>query len=698
MKRCDLRTLGVWVLLGCGSAQVAAAVDTTGLETIEVVATRIAEPRDGGFAALRRQLATVPGGTNLVDLRAALRLSTLSDALAAEPGLVVQEFFGGLDQPRLTVRGSGIQGNPVARGVLLRQDHQRLNEADGSFIVGLLNLRDTDAIVVHRGANSRVPGSFTLGGDIDFVTRTDGAPGTLLQFGTGGFGHASALLVHAGSLGAMRYRASVVDERSDGFRHHSAAERRHYALRASMPFTDAIDTEVHLTHADFGFELPFGLPRERAENDPRSVIGEGASPIDSLLDITARDPRRAVRQTRLANTTRIATTSGMHTVGLHLQRTDDAFVDPFTHAVTHANTGGLQWTFDGRHGDRVAWQIGAAIDRSDMPRRLYGNGPSDGKRTGAAFADLDLDADNRSVSLLADVALVPRLSLNAQLHWGMADREALNRADAARFDGDWQRWLPKAGLVYRSADGAGRWFLNVSESSEMPTFWELVGVDIHPLLTWTSRARLEQLHPQDAVTVEFGTEQRITPALGVTATWYRSRIDDELISTESQFGVIARTSNYDAPTMHQGIELGLRGTYALAGGALEYRASWTWSDFRFDGGVFDGNRIAGVPRNLLGAELMWRRGRFAAGPNLRWVADDDPVDHANSLRRDAYALWGLRGEYRPHERLRLYASADNLSDERYVSAFVVAGRSSAELPVFLPGNGRSAQIGFSLEL
>lgn len=48
--------------------------------------------------------------------------------------------------------------------------------------------------------------------------------------------------------------------------------------------------------------------------------------------------------------------------------------------------------------------------------------------------------------------------------------------------------------------------------------------------------------------------------------------------------------------------------------------------------------------------------------------------------------------------MRLYASLDTLSDERYVSAFVVAGRSSAELPVFLPGNGRSAQIGFRVEL
>ncbi|MEE4297300.1 MAG: hypothetical protein V2J20_11870 [Wenzhouxiangella sp.] len=55
-------------------------------------------------AALRR----IPGGTNLIDLQNRPgRNRTLDDALAFQPGLVVQEFFGGNDQPRINIRGSG---------------------------------------------------------------------------------------------------------------------------------------------------------------------------------------------------------------------------------------------------------------------------------------------------------------------------------------------------------------------------------------------------------------------------------------------------------------------------------------------------------------------------------------------------------------------------------------------------------------
>ena len=81
----------------------------------------------------KARLDAVPGGTNLIQPQEELRLVTLRDALDYQPGLIVQDFFGGIDQPRLNIRGSGIQSNPVNRGVLLLQDGLPLNEADGSF-------------------------------------------------------------------------------------------------------------------------------------------------------------------------------------------------------------------------------------------------------------------------------------------------------------------------------------------------------------------------------------------------------------------------------------------------------------------------------------------------------------------------------------------------------------------------------------
>ncbi len=105
----------------------------------------------------RERLAHIPGGTNLIDPQSETRLATLRDALDYQPGILIQEFFGGADQPRLNIRGSGIQSNPVNRGILLLQDGLPLNEADGSFIIGLLEPRNAAFVSVRRGANALYP-------------------------------------------------------------------------------------------------------------------------------------------------------------------------------------------------------------------------------------------------------------------------------------------------------------------------------------------------------------------------------------------------------------------------------------------------------------------------------------------------------------------------------------------------------------
>jgi len=139
--------------------------------------------------------------------------------------VLVQEFFGGLDQPRLNIRGSGLQSNPVSRGVQLQQDYLPLNEADGSFIVGLLQPYATRAVTVHRGANSRTPGSVTLGGDINFLSFTGADPGNSLQVEAGDFDWHSVHANYGAKSGALDYHLSGRAVRSDGYRQHSDSER-----------------------------------------------------------------------------------------------------------------------------------------------------------------------------------------------------------------------------------------------------------------------------------------------------------------------------------------------------------------------------------------------------------------------------------------------------------------------------------------
>ena len=71
----------------------------------------------------------------------------LAEALRLPPGIVVQEFFGGNDQPRIQIRGSGQQQNPAERGLLVMIDGMPVNRAIEAAMIEPL----TDDADVKRG-------------------------------------------------------------------------------------------------------------------------------------------------------------------------------------------------------------------------------------------------------------------------------------------------------------------------------------------------------------------------------------------------------------------------------------------------------------------------------------------------------------------------------------------------------------------
>ena len=106
----------------------------------------------------------IAGSTSLVEIRPDnQRIATIKDALKMQPGVIIQEFFGLNDQPRLNIRGSGIQSNPQRRGVYLLQDGIPVNFSDGSYVVGIMDAMTARYVEVFKGANALRFGAGTLG-------------------------------------------------------------------------------------------------------------------------------------------------------------------------------------------------------------------------------------------------------------------------------------------------------------------------------------------------------------------------------------------------------------------------------------------------------------------------------------------------------------------------------------------------------
>ncbi|KRV75840.1 TonB-dependent receptor family protein [Pseudomonas citronellolis] len=681
-------------LLALGLLPLAvAAEDRLELEPMQISEKSLA-PVSQSAQAERQRLARVPGGTNLAEPQQETRLATLRDALDYQPGLVIQDFFGGTDQPRLNIRGSGIQSNPVNRGVLLLQDGLPLNEADGSFIIGLLEPRNASWISARRGANAGSTGATALGGELEFNSLTGADEAGRVRLEAGSFGRQG--LQAAAGLDEGRYdgRVSVSHDEYDGYRHHSASHRSIMQSNFGLDLGNGVQNRSYLSYSDLTFEIPNVITKARLKDDPRSVLGDGNTPQDRLLNVYQRDPHRDTQQLRLANRTQWSGAGWQQSFGVYGQNTQDDFTDPLSHTLTDSDTLGAQWLLEGEQR-LFGYRLGASWSYSDMTRELYANNPQNGSRM-QRFGNFDLTASNLDLLLGLDWNLAADWTLVTEVKWSDVSRDADSRDDAGHLDQGWNFATPKIGLNWTPSPDL-RWYANISRSHEAPTFWEIVSAEVSPAAPATAQAQLVDLDVQRATTYEIGGAGRIVRT-DWSLTLYQSDVEDELISTSDAYGVKVGTYNYGSRTRHRGVEAGLNGllpTASSIGGDLAYRVAWTFSDFRFRGGEFQGNRIAGVPRQLWSAELLYRRGPWSVGPNLRWLPQDTPTDHANTRNnyQDAYALWGLKAAYKAREGLSVYVQGDNLADKTYASSYVIRNRADASQPTFLSGNGRSLTVG-----
>jgi len=667
-------------------------------------------PLRPSVAAERARLDRLPGGTSLALPQQETRLATLRDALDYQPGIVIQDFFGGIDQPRLSIRGSGIQSNPVNRGVLLLQDGLPLNEADGSFIIGFIEPRNAALVSARRGANTLSPGATTLGGELDFQSLTGADERGRIRAELGSFGR-KALQGAVGSQGEnWDGRISVSSDRFDGYRHHS--ESRRDALHANLGLrgSGSFENRTYLSWTDLDFQIPTVVPKDRVSSNPRGVMGDGTTPQDQLLNVYRRDPRREARQLRLANRSRWGDDALRQEVGVYWQQTDDLFNNQTSYTTTDTRTVGAQWQASGQTNGPLSWRTALSWSRSRMDRDLDATNPANGTRL-RRFGSYDLTADNLQAQAGADWRLAPAWKLVGQLGWSHQSRDAVSRTTAGTGAGavsgalnqQWTFASPKVGVNWTPAQDV-RWFANVSRSHEAPTFWEIVSATVAPNAPAAASSELVRLAMQRATTFEVGGQGKLgegTHALHWSLAAYRSEVTDELISTTDANGIKVGTYNYAGGTRHQGVEAGLAGSWPLAGGtagALDWRGSWTYSDFRFKRGLYAGNQIAGVPRHLVNAEVLWRLGAWRFGPNLRWMPTDTPTDHANTAgtEQDAYALLGLKLEWR-NGPWTAYLQADNVTDRRYASSYAIRNQATAAQPGYLPGVGRSVAAGVSYQ-
>jgi len=628
--------------------------------------------------AARASISTVPGGANVVDAEQYKegRVSTLSDALQFSPGVFIASRFGA-EESRMSIRGSGLQRTFHMRGISLLQDGVPLNLADGSVDFQAIEPLAARYVEVYRGANALQYGSTTLGGAVNFVSPSGLTAAPLdARVEAGSFGYRRAQVSAAGRADAMDWFIAGSQFSQDGYRDHAQQDTQRISGNIGFRLNRDVETRFFMTAVKTNSELPGALTAAEMRRDPRQADPSAIS----------GDQHRNFDLYRLSNLTTVRLNADQRLEFGAFYSYKSLFHPIFQVLEQKSDDYGVNARFVSERplgGNRNRFVAGISLAEGTLSDDRFVNVAG---HAGARTNQTEQKSNNFNLFAENQYYFLPKTAfvLGAQFTEAKRDLDDKYFADGAdnSVDREYRHTSPKIGLLHELSPDI-QLYGNLSGSYEPPTFGELAG---GPTVT--------PVDAQRATTIEVGTRGLYKQAWG-DWRWdlsvYRARVRDELLSLNDANGNPLGTRNADR-TIHQGIEAGLE---ANIGSRWTMRATYLLNDFRFDGdSVYGDNKLAGVPRQVAKAEILFKPGHgFYVGPNVQ-VASSTWIDHANTLQAGGYAVYGLKFGQQVTPKFSWFVDARNLGDKTYAATTgVIADAAGADSRQFYPGDGRSVYAG-----
>jgi iron complex outermembrane receptor protein len=631
----------------------------------------------------KAELMNVGGGTELVsaDRYEIGRASTTADTFFLSPGVVAQPRFGS-DEARLSVRGSGLQRTFHGRGITVMQDGVPLNLADGGFDMQSLEPTATRYIQVWRGANALAYGSSTLGGAMNYVSRTGRDSSPFVRVEAGSYDYLRSTFGVGGKSGAVDAYVTGTEYYNDGFRDHATQHNQRAFANIGYQVSDSIETRVYLTAVLTDSELPGSLTKAELKSNPSKAD-------DSRFGSVAHDNHRDYSLYRIGSATTLKSdNTSLRLIAALTHKDLDHPITPFVGVIDQNSNdwllgSELKWSGDILETENN-WTLGVRYTQGTTDYATFAN--NFGSR-GALTSLTQQVASNLEIYTEDRISLSEPLSLLVGFSYAQNTRENKQKVGtAASYDRDYNQLSPKVGLIWEK-DGI-QLFTNVSASYEPPSFSE-------------TNSSLAPNKAQEAITGEIGT-RGTKGFFGWDLSLYHARIQNEFLSLNDASGTPLGTTNAN-DTTHTGVELGIEAD--LLGSSLNgekaqnrimLRGAWTYGLFEFDNDpTYGDKKLAGLPPHLIRGELLWEHAKgWYAGPTLEWVPEKSYIDHTNTFSADAYALAGFKFGCKKEKALSWFIEAKNLTNEEYAATHgVIANAAGADTRQFLSGDGRSIFAG-----
>lgn len=674
------------------SAPAFAEHGTLELQQLEVTAHVIA-PATFGIEAEEQEIDQTPGSVSLIDIDAVSegQVSSLEDALRYVPGVFAPSTSGN-DAIFFTSRGSNLDATGYdMNGIKLLQDGLPVTAADGNNHNHIIDPLSAQYAVFAHGANAMKYGASTLGGAMNFITRTAYNTSPLMLSVSGGSHGERQIRLTASQVfnDTIDGLVTIENKEWDGYREHNKQTRSGVYANTGIRLSDTVSTRFYLTQRNDDQELTGALTKAQVHDDPEQAnpsAERGAGHFQKNIDVI-----------RIANkTTWDIDDNRRFEFGLSYEEQElfhPIVYRPFfslliDNSVKNVGTMARYQHKVGNHD----WLLG--FNYGEM--RLDGGNYShvSGHKTGQS-TKTENDADTLELFLMDRWQFAEHWTLIAGAQAVKANREVkstnLVTTAVTEAEDDYNSINPRVGLVF-DIDAEQTVYTNLSRLYEAPTTYEL-------------EDGTKTLDAMEGKVLEIGSRGQKT--LGDKSKWawdisaYYAKLDNEILSVEDPLspGTFI-TSNAD-DTTHAGIEALLSADIALTENSLHRLTplvSLSWNRFRFDNDdALGDNTLPGAPKFVMKGEMIYRQHNgFYFGPTVDYVSERY-ADFVNSYKVGSYTLFGVKSGW-SNENFRVFAEVRNLFERDYIATHSVRGVATEDDAILNPGAPLSAYVGIEYQM
>jgi iron complex outermembrane recepter protein len=638
---------------------------------------------------------TVPGGAEVIDegtIKGSLG-ANLRGVLDFIPGVLVRPRFGLADESQFSIRGSGLQNNFHQRGVNFLFNGYIYGQADGFSDFESIELMDTKRIEVFKGANALRYGANSIGGGVNFVTKTGYDAGPIEYWGeAGSFCFFKQHIATGWARGPFDLYGGFSAVGLQGYRDHADQQRYRLNTSTGWDFGGGMTARFDLGWVRSLENLPGALSRGQFEANPRQ-----RNPSTAFAN-----EQRNYDYPNGAFTFRLPLAPDQQIVSLTQLNYQDLF-HPLSFAIIDQTT--YNWSQEIRYinsaallGYRNLFTAGFQYFGTQMNNAQQQN--LGNAQAGALLVNQVNQSYNYGLYGENVFNITPTVSLvtGGRLQYSYrAVRDRLlsdadgNNSSSVNFFGA----TPKVGAIWQVTPTA-QIYGNASRAYQPPLLLELTAPGQIP-------GDLNMLNPTTAWQFEVGTRGSVGPRVTWDFSVYDYEFWDEIQNVNVQpfpgapF-TIPRFQNIRR-SRHVGIEVGLDVQLLTdvarslglgqTGDQLRSRVAYTYSNFRFvNNPVFNNNLLPGAPEHFIRAELRYEHASgFFFAPQFENVPKAYPVNSTNTNSTSAYDIYGIQMgyTYKPWN-LSLTFQGANLANKSFISAVVT---DDALGQSYYPGDGRA---------